>query len=654
MNDKEINSGSIIDVTQNIHANFENYNSNELALYIVNIAKLLFEKLFSVDENTLSLNKLFDSSMEGVQEKEYRDFNINLFDDTFNYYSDLAKYLNYELPNLCAPNIDKSIIREQIESNSSIYYLSILLDLLLVILTKYPDAHKDSIIKFDITIICELFKRKNKRLCSSHSFFYCCVNELKEKYKEDLPKKNNFREKVMIKWAKDAENTLNEVKKNLPKYIWANLLDYSDIFYKEQKKQFQNIKNDEDEKNYKNLKNKYKEIQNLLSLILNQQFDNKKDLEEWFKNNKVDSYLEAYAECLAKIKGINKNEKEAYKKHILEDCLFPKDIYDIDLRNEENIFIISSIKYRERINFSTEAFEGQSFYEQYKLIKNELNYLKEKCYKEEIMSIIEEDSFIKEFFSILKSKTVYKYLNSIITFPNEKEDDYTINIIELSEKIEEKLLVFDPNTEVYLGKQYNCFIKNYENNYVSFRKLIILKELGYKIPACTEPSMRIFINPRLHFSVEAIKDNEQRKTILKSALIVLLVHEIAHLLKFYPIGNKYPTTTPSTPKNKENGRCLISYLFKKKGLINKINLSQSLEINNSTNWDDLEILNSIFEDKDDTKNSNNNNKDNEQINNIIEPKAKEGELDLYCSDLKYFEGNNLKKKTEKTDYCRWS
>ena len=84
-------------------------------------------------------------------------------------------------------------IKYLIKSNLSIYYLSILLDILLDILEKEPLAHKDNIIKFDISIICELFHEKNEILYSSNSFFYSCVNELLEKYKITLPEKNEFR-----------------------------------------------------------------------------------------------------------------------------------------------------------------------------------------------------------------------------------------------------------------------------------------------------------------------------------------------------------------------------------------------------------------------------------------------------------------------------
>ena len=48
--------------------------------------------------------------------------------------------------------------------------------------------------------------------------------------------------------------------------------------------------------------------------------------------------------------------------------------------------------------------------------------------------------------------------------------------------------------------------------------------------------------------------------ILKSALIILLFHEIENLLKYYLVKNAYPDITPITPKGKENDQCLI-YFF---------------------------------------------------------------------------------------------
>ena len=66
----------------------------------------------------------------------------------------------------------------------------------------------------------------------------------------------------------------------------------------------------------------------------------------------------------------------------------------------------------------------------------------------------------------------------------------------------------------------------------------ILKSLSYKIPALTGPSMKIFINPILDFSVHAKKDISQRKDnlclfiILQKKNINALSKEIIKLLLF--------------------------------------------------------------------------------------------------------------------------
>ena len=69
------------------------------------------------------------------------------------------------------------------------------------------------------------------------------------------------------------------------------------------------------------------------------------------------------------------------------------------------------------------------------------------------------------------------------------------------------------------------------------KELIRLKCLAYKIPALTGLSFKIFLNPILKFSDKAKKDKSQRTNILKSALVILLIHEITHLLKIYPVQN---------------------------------------------------------------------------------------------------------------------
>ena len=319
----------------------------------------------------------------------------------------------------------------------------------------------------------------------------------------------------------------------------------------------------------------------------------------------------------------------------------PSGILQIDGENEENIYIVSTIKYDENLNYSEESYDGQTFFEQYLLAEEELNYLNQKCYKEEMESLINDDSFLNELFSVLKSSSVSFYLKSIIKF--DKDYEYKVDLIGVPLKNGEtdKDFLFNQklDNDLYLGDQYDAFLNDMKADLSAFRKLIIFKELGYKLPACTGPSMRIFINPRLQFSQVAIENDLQRKDILKSALIILLVHEITHLLKYYPLHRKYPKKTPKTPKDRENGKCLMFYLFNKP-VIDKINFGQSSKLKNLKNWNDIKILKKIFEN---TNNSNSNDGS----------KEKQGELDLFSSNSEKMDLKKSKTRTINTDYCWW-
>lgn len=183
----------------------------------------------------------------------------------------------------------------------------------------------------------------------------------------------------------------------------------------------------------------------------------------------------------------------------------------------------------------------------------------------------------------------------------------------------------------FLKAQYEQFLNDIKSsNFELLKKLIRIKVLAYKIPAVTGPSMKIFINPILDFSDIAKEDEMQRKNILKSALIILLIHEVSHLLKFYPIKNIYPKELPTTPKGRENGQCLIFYLFGK-SIIKNINNDQASLINDIKSWDNLEKLKGIFEEE-------------KEISNY-----KKGELDL-CITIKEKDKHKFKVKT---DYCFW-
>ena len=94
-----------------------------------------------------------------------------------------------------------------------------------------------------------------------------------------------------------------------------------------------------------------------------------------------------------------------------------------------------------------------------------------------------------------------------------------------------------------------------KNDYQKFLDLIIIKQICYKIPAMTDSSMRIYMNPIYQIKGDLKTDEIKRKSVLKSAL--LLVHELDHLLKAYDssivgLQKEYPITLIY----KESGRCL--------------------------------------------------------------------------------------------------
>ena len=88
------------------------------------------------------------------------------------------------------------------------------------------------------------------------------------------------------------------------------------------------------------------------------------------------------------------------------------------------------------------------------------------------------------------------------------------------------------------------------------------------------------------------------------------------------------------PNKKNNGQCLIYYLFGK-GNIKVINYEQSLLINNIKNWENVEKLNKIFT-----------NDKKQPLNSKI------GELYLYLSSYDRNTEEDYKNK-KKTDYCYW-
>ena len=317
---------------------------------------------------------------------------------------------------------------------------------------------------------------------------------------------------------------------------------------------------------------------------------------------------------------------EEKQKFILENILLPFKLFDIDCNKEENIQIIYNVNYNEDEIFQENSFFGNTFYEQFLKIKKEIEYISLKNYKEEIIDLIYKDNkFMEDFFEIIKSEPISFYLNSKMKYDNSNK--FLVEFLDENNDIQDY--------DKCLKKQFEQFLKDFNMDYDKFRKIIIIQEIAYKIPAFTSPSMRIFINPKLQFSEEVKNDKAQMKSILKSALIIILIHELIHLLNFYPIDDTYPLFMPITPKERENGKCLIYYLFGN-DTIYKINYSQSCLINNINTWKKKDDLKKIFK----------NDKNIEFYNN-----NKKGEIDLYITIPDNENEKEIQKR--KTDYCFW-
>lgn len=609
--------------------------TNTIAINIVKTVKTIVETVLDDIEKKKSFKELFPIiDIEKYKNQiEERSFNLDLFDKPDEFYNDLNKYLNYYLEEFFT-NKNRNIIK--LESSFAIINFSALTELLLQILENDKNSYKEDIIKFDIACLCEIIANKNQRLNNSDTFFLNCLNELKKKYNNILPKTNNFITKMEEYFMAKAKQILNEVKDNLYDYISQSFHRILKIY------QQKNTKNMQNEEEYEQFSNKLNSIKLSYEKFTNDE-GIKRDLSKLkkvCKETEIYNYFKEYSEYLSKLLGYAPND-ETKQKYILENFILPFNLLDIQL-NEENAKIIYGISYDKNATPKDYSNFGESFYEQFLNKKKEIDYINANNYNNEIGNFIyKDDDFMKNFYSILKSKPVSNYLSSKrkydecnpylvkFIFDDEKDIKTQLESMELKE-IEKDKEKEEPDQCLKL--QYKQFLSDIENDYQKFRNLIRIKELSYNIPALTGPSMKIFINPKLDFSEDTKKDEEKMKSILKSALYILLIHEIAHLLKYYPINNKYPQNYPKTPKERENGKCLIYYLFGR-DYISKINYDQSCLINNSDIWDSGANLKSIF------------------LNYPKDLKRNDGkcfELDLYFSGKN--SNNKIKKKT---DYCFW-
>ena len=315
------------------------------------------------------------------------------------------------------------------------------------------------------------------------------------------------------------------------------------------------------------------------------------ELKEKYQNENVQYFFEYYAEKLLKKEEFNL----CTKNYIINNILLPFQINEIDLNNEEDMKIIFNIPY----NYGFEPVDKyyNTFLGYYLESKKELKYTKEKNYEKEILELINDDDFMKEFFAIISTVTIKNFFESKIKF--ERESDYDI------------------------------FLKDFGNNYKKFRDLIIIKQICYKMQSMTDSSMRIYINPVFEISGDIKNDNKKIKSILKGTLLILLAYELSNFLKAYNTEGSLKKKYQINPMKKENGISLINYLFNT-SVIQSINYNQSLELSNISTWENLNKMRSLFQNHQD---------DNSNI-----------DIKIYFYLAEIDEDIQVEKKSE---YCLW-
>ena len=103
----------------------------EIAIYIVQSTKAIVETVKNDIKNEKTLEELFpnfDYRLEKIEKKDFRNFNLDLFDNTQKYYEDLFQYFSFHLSRFFSR---KKIFLIKFQSSFAIIYFSFLTDLLI-------------------------------------------------------------------------------------------------------------------------------------------------------------------------------------------------------------------------------------------------------------------------------------------------------------------------------------------------------------------------------------------------------------------------------------------------------------------------------------------------------------------------------------------
>ena len=540
---------------------------NNIALKIIGDTKKIVESIFlnNYENVKQELSVYYENCPYEAEEKS---FYLNSFNEPSQFYEELQKYNNSNIRRLFNYESRLLTLKNNFNNSFSIINFSILTELLIEIMTNDVQAFKDDIIKSDISILIEVITSKVARITNSSSLFLYFVNELKEKYriKKETGKSiliEKINELVNIK----APEKLGKIKKELYTYIKDMAFQIKDEYKNDIKDKFQSLSDENSEDYYEvgELIEKVKYFREFYDELQDNQKTYQENLEELKKKCMEENahYLfDYYSEKLLKKDGYQSCTKD----YILNNILLPFKINEIDLNNIEDRHIIYNIP----DNYAFEPIDKyyNTFLGCYMAIKKELNYQNGKNYKKEIADIINDDQFIKDFFSIISSGEIKKYFESKIN--HEKDCD------------------------ICLRDNYHNFMEDMKGNYQKFRELIIIKQICYKMPTMTNSWMKIYINPIYGITDNLKKDDEKTKSILRSVLLILLVNELDYFLKAYNPVKSLQKNYSVTPRKNGSGECLINYLFNTR-LIQSITYDQSLLLNKIETWNNLNLMRGLFQ-----------------------------------------------------------
>ena len=522
------------------------------------------------------------------------EFDFNTFEDDEIFYTKILYHLLNQK--------DKNKVLNSITSLSKIFkrnlfvflgYLRTLIDS-----NKYKELYKDPIIKLDISLIIGYLVNKfEETIFKSIEFFPICINELEKKYG-----KNQIDNTIFDNDIKKDAKLIYEFFETQKRGNFSDLIEYLQKYYTDKA-----LLSKED-------REKIDEIKIKSENLTMEELDN-----NYINNENFQKHLDVYLQKELSINGyIDKNYKEGKenelykeKKQQIKNHLFYSELFKIDLNNINDCIYL--------LHFQENLYKESEFYDTDEEFKKLISRRETNDFTENLKKIIEDESFIKDLKEILNQEFVKDYFEKARKFLNEEdEDNYDISFIEKEKVIK--------GQDDFLKDGYDRFKSfiNTKNDF--FSKLFIFKYLPKYRRAFVDPNMRIIINP-IYFELSESLDEEKRDEIFRAYLLIIILHEIIHLVKFMNEKSISYKNILQTTKRKEGGKMFINYLFKTP-MIYSINCKQASIINKPENWNKPELLSDIF--KEQKEWFENNIKNKKEDINIPHPKE-ENSINFYLS-----------------------